>query len=144
MDDVKLPNAFIYSRGESKSIVSFIPRGNKVLLKLTYKNGIMGIRALHAGNEKYKQHEIEKVQYKVVGFGEMVKNLEIGDNVFVTVQPEVIVPIPENKNDLASIIEELNKLTSSEEQELVTSGTKYEVIEYGVYTEFQIAGIIAK
>ena len=59
-------------------------------------------------------------------------------------QPEVIVPIPENKNDLASIIEELNKLTSSEEQELVTSGTKYEVIEYGVYTEFQIAGIIAK
>ena len=142
MDTNKESKPFVHSRGECRSIVPIIPRGNKVLLKLIYKNSVMGIRALAAGNEKFKQTELEKVGYEVVGMGGMVKDLEIGDKVYVTVQPEVMVTVKGNSNDLVSIIKELDKLSSKEEQELIISSTKFEVIEYGIYSEFQVSSII--
>lgn len=131
-------SSIVYSRGEAKSSVPVVPRDNNVLLRMSYKNSIMGIRALAEGNQKFKQTELEQITYTVAGFGERVKGLEIGDEVVVNVQPDIIVNVPGNKKDLKSLGAELDKMTKEEDEQLLRSGTKWEVIEYGVYSDFQL------
>lgn len=129
-----------FERNNSVSSVPFIPRGNKVLIKMSYKNSIMGIEALYKKDTKFKQSDIDTVSYTIAGYGNLVNNINIGDSVLVATEPEIIVPISSNQKSINALGKQLDSLTSTEYRDLNVS-TKWEVEEYGIFSEFQIEGL---
>ena len=131
----------LYERNGAKSLVPVIPRDSNVLIKMVYKNSILGIRALAANDQKFRQIDIKELQYTIVGCGDKVTNLEIGDKVFVSLQPKIIVDVPTNDRSLKRLGETIKAFTKEEnDKALFTS--KWEVIEYGVFDSFDISAFL--
>lgn len=133
----------LFERGGAISRVSALPTDNRVILELSYSISPMSIRA-HYDNPKGKLGDVENVKYRVAGIGENVTNLRIDDEVLVSVQPDVFVDIPENNKTLMKLGKELSNLTRSEYDNLIHSGVKWTVIEYGIFSSFQVVAILLK
>lgn len=133
----------VYEKGGCKSIVPVIPTDNRILLRLSYLASLIEIRTVYE-NPKAKMSSNEKVSYTIVGIGNRVDTFEIGDEVLVAVQPDLIINVPTNNRDLMSLGAQLSKLDRKEYDEIIRSGSKWEVVEYGIFSSFQVAAIISK
>ena len=122
-----------------KSIVNVIPRGNNVLVKMTFKESILGIRS-----GKPSKASEAKVTFTIVGIGPQVKDLEIGEEVIMELMEYADVPVEGNYNGIKNLLETYRKMSNQEFQTLLESDqtNKVDVIQYGLFSEFQIKAVV--
>lgn len=143
MEDVNVTAPTSFERNGAKSTISALATDNRVILKLTYEVSPMSIRS-HYDNPKSKLGDVANVNYEIASIGENVKNLQLGDKVLVSTQPDVFVDIVENNNTLLKLGEQLSKLSKLEYDNLIHSGVKWIVTEYGIFSSFQVVAILLK
>lgn len=122
-----------------KSTVNVVPRGNNVLVKMSFKESILGIRS-----GKPSKASEAKVTFTIVGIGPYVKDLEIGEEVIMELMEYADVPVEGNFNGIKNLIDVYRKMDNSEFQKLLESSetNKVDIIQYGLFPEFQIKAVI--
>lgn len=124
-----------------KSIISIKPRNHYVIIKGSTQ---LSTSTFMLSNGKINDADKnEKVYFEVVGIGSNVKDLNIGDKVIVQGQPEQVLPVKENKESRLEITKTYSEIfkNSTDTQELIKSKPKTTIIEYLLYTEFNIVAV---
>jgi len=118
-----------------KSLVNVIPRGNNVLLRMNFKASIL---ALASGKPEEKSDE--KVTYIVAGIGPLVKDLILGEEInFKIAQEYVDIPVKGNERSIKSLIDFYRSMPKKDLTALLETGdNKADVVQYGIFPEFQI------
>lgn len=123
-----------------KSNLNVIPRGNYVLIKISFEISTMAV----INNKPIENDESDKY-FEVCGIGPLVKGLEIGDRVCMVVQQGYDnVTIPENKQSLEELQKLYASMTNSERAKIIHNKetSRVNVITYGLFPEFQIKAIL--
>lgn len=129
-----------------KSLVNIVPRNNEVLIKMEFKVSLL---ALTSGKPNESDSN-ERVTYIVAGKGPLVKDLELEEEVLMKVLPGGYddVPVKENMRSIRELTNfyDINSknITRTELTQLMSKPetNKVNVIQYGMFPEFQIKGHI--
>lgn len=121
------------------SSVNIVPRGNNVLLRMNFKASIL---ALSSG--KPEENSNEKVIFTVAGFGPLVKDLVLGEEVLFKLHAAYDdIPVKGNNQSIKDLTDFYGKLPKGEVSKMVMAGNnKADAIQYGMFPEFQIVGHI--
>ena len=134
----------LFTRGNAKSLIPFIPRDYNVIIKMTHTNSILGLAAILDGNTKFKQRDASDLEYRVIATGELVTGIEIGDKVLVTTQPLVKIKVEDDPNSIDNLSKELENLGVEGRNNLIQKGVKWSVNDYGVFSAGDISIIVLK
>ena len=134
----------LFTRGNAKSLIPFIPRDYNVIVKMTHTNSILGLEALCDGNSKFKQTDASDLEYSIVAIGDRVENLEIGDKVLVTTQPLINIKVEDDPTSITSLSKQLKEMDLDTKRNLIREGCKWSVNDYGVFSAGDISIIVLK
>lgn len=120
-----------------KSLCNIVPRNNNVLLKIEFKSSIL---SLNTGKYDAEKDAGETVKFTVAGIGPEVKDLSLGEEVVFSIDRVYTdIPVSGNKQSIKELTALYRAMKPSEIQELLKSGqNKVDVIQYGMFPEFQI------
>ena len=123
-----------------KSLTNIVPRNNEVLIKMSFKESLFNIVT-----GKPNKDSDEKVTYTVAGFGPLVKDLELGEEVIMKIVTQYDdVPIKGNTKCIRELIKfyapESKNVTRAELTALQADPktNKIDVVQYGMFPDFQI------
>lgn len=119
------------------SLNNVIPRGNNVLIRMDFT-----VRLLAISTGKPDDNDDQsKVTYSVAGYGPLVKDLELGEIVIMSIDKQYDdIPVESNLRSIRELTKvykdmprlELNKLIADKESSEVG------VVQYGMFPEFVI------
>jgi hypothetical protein len=124
-----------------KSLVNIVPRNNEVLIKMEFKVSLL---ELSAGKPSEEGSANERVTYSVAGIGPLVKDLTIGEEVLMKLTGSYDdVPVKDNVRsirELTKFYTDPKSISKTEFMKLLSdpSTSKVDVIQYGLFPEFQI------
>lgn len=119
-----------------KSNVNVVPRGNNVLVRMKFHTTLL---ALTSG--KYDKDSAEEVEFSVAGFGPMVHDLELGGKILMEItQAYNSIEVEGNERSIKALLAHYNALPKKELNEIMHDPkvNRIEVIQYGMFPEFQI------
>lgn len=127
------------NNAQGVSNVNVVPRGNNVLVRMSFKESILGIRS-----GKPSKASEAKVTFLIAGVGPNVPDLKIGDEVLMELVEYTDIPVEGNFNGIKTLLELYRKMDNSEFQKLLESSetNKVDVIQYGIFPEFQIKALL--
>lgn len=125
----------------AKSIISIQPRNHYVIVRATTQ--LSTSTFMLASGKINESDKNERVIFEVIGIGSNVKNLNIGDKVIVQGQAEQLLPVKENKESRYEITKAYAEIFKNniETQELIKNKPKTTIVEYLLYTEFNIVAV---
>ncbi|MCK9429935.1 MAG: hypothetical protein M0R17_08015 [Candidatus Omnitrophica bacterium] len=123
------------------SLCNITPRGNNVLIKMNFRASIL---SLNTGKYDAEKDANEEVKFTVAGIGPNVKDLVLGEEIlFKPMAAYEDVPVEGNHNSIKELTEVYKAMKPSEIQMLLRDGkNKVDVVQYGMFPEFQIQGHI--
>ena len=127
-------------RGTALEGINIIPRGNNVLIKMSFNESVMAIHS----NKPTKEND-EYVTFTVVAIGPLVKDLKLGEEVLFTIPRDgyTDVPIKGNLRGIRELHKFYTKLSRQEYTELLAGGdSKVDVHQYGMFPEYLVTGHI--
>ena len=122
------------------SNVNVIPRGNNVLLKIEFEASVLGLTS-----DTYEKEHPNDVLFSIAGFGKDVHDLTLGDIVHVELgQRWTNVVVKGNNNSPEALKEFYDKLPKADLTAIIRDKdkNKVKVVQYGMFPEFTIKGII--
>jgi len=124
------------SNERGQSLVNIVPRNNNVLIKMEFVASVFAISSGKPSNEENNM----KVKYSIAGFGPLVKDLTLGEEVLMKMGEYERVNVKGNNNSLESLKALYDTMKKSELNDLISSKeyNKANVIQYGIFPEFQI------
>lgn len=134
-------NVVTYPSG-AKSAIGIIARGNNVIVRLDFDTSLLMINALANKKKPNSTEENENVKMTVVAVGKDVKDLEVGDVVRSSTQPEITLDVKDNENTIDKLYKKFSKFSANEQDAFLRGGTKIHVTEYSLYSDFQLPVII--
>lgn len=126
----------------AKTSIGIVPRNNNVIVRLDFDTSLLTINALATKQKMSGATDNENIVMQVVAVGKDVKDLEIGDIVRASVQPELAVEVDGNELTIKKLHDYFTSLSRKEQDEFMISGKKIHVVEYSLYTEYQLPIIL--
>jgi hypothetical protein len=119
---------------------NIIPRGNNVLVRLDFTASVLDLST----GKPSERSEGDPVIFSIAGYGPLVKDLSIGEKVIMKLEPYKAVEVKGNEQSVAKLTAFFSSanMKLSELQEYIKSTPKVNVVEYGIFPEFIIKGII--
>lgn len=118
-----------------QSLVRVVPRNNNVLVKMEFEVSVM---ALTSGAKDSLDSE---VTFSVAGIGPMVNDLTLGEKIILQIQQNYeVVEVPGNERSIRKLQDVYKKLKPAELTDAIKNTPKVQVIQYGMFPEFQIKG----
>lgn len=124
----------------SQTNVNIIPRGNNVIVKMSFKASVLSLV-----NNKWEDKDNDVAEFEIAGIGNKVNDpeLKLGDKVVMELSQKYSpLDIKGNERSVDKLQEFYRKLTRVELTDSMRDNPKVDVVQYGLFPEFLVKGII--
>lgn len=124
---------------KGKSLVNVIPRNNNILIRIEFKASIL---ALSTGKPSAEDSNAI-TKFYVAGYGPLVKDLVLNEEVFMKLPEYQSVDVIGNNNSIRVLSSFYKAMKQSELAQILSSkDNKVDVVEYAMFPEYIATGHI--